>query len=185
MRAALRPRSDRYSPPLRLLHWVVAGLLPVQFGLGVAAERVDDRADSDALLGAHFQLGVVLCLLMVVRLGWRLVAREPQAAEGEPAWRRRAVKAAHVGFYVLLLALPASGQVIWTWMGADRSVLGVVELPALFTPPEDDETGRAIAWYVHVYGAWILSILVAIHVAAACWHQWILRDRLIARRMGW
>lgn len=68
-------------------------------------------------------------------------------------------------------------------MNADRNLLAGIELPALFVPPAD-ETGRAIAWYVHVYGAWVLVVLASLHGAAALHHQWHHRDDFIARRMG-
>ena len=67
---------------------------------------------------------------------------------------------------------------------ADRSMPGGWVVPALFVPPEDDETGRAIAWYVHTYGAGCLLVLAGLHVAAAAWHPWLRNDRLIACRMG-
>ena len=47
-----------------------------------------------------------------------------------------------------------------------------------------DETGRAAAWYVHVYGAWVLSALVGLHVVAAVFHHVRHRDGYIVRRMG-
>ena len=84
---------------------------------------------------------------------------------------------------MLLLLLPVSGYVIWVWMDAPRQLLGVLWLPALFVPPADDESWRALAWYVHVGGAWVLSLLVVLHVAAAAWHQWWRRDGLISRRL--
>ena len=82
-----------------------------------------------------------------------------------------------------MLALPLSGHVIWVWMGADRTLFGGLEMPALFVPP-DEETGRAVAWYVHVYGAWILLGLVCLHLLAAMFHEWTRGDDFIARRMG-
>ncbi len=152
----------------RALHWLVAGLLPFQMAFGLISERVSNRPLSHSLLGAHFQLGVILLVLMVIRIGaW---ARAESLRLRRPAggtWWRRPDRIVHITIYLLLIALPVTGYVIWIWMGADRAVLGIVELPALFVPPTDAKTGRAIAWYVHVYGAWLLIGLVAVHVAGA------------------
>ena len=79
--------------------------------------------------------------------------------------------------------MPLSGHVIWVWMGADRTLFGGLEMPALFVPP-DEETGRAVAWYVHVYGAWALSALAGLHVAAAVSRHCRQGDGFITRRMG-
>lgn len=175
--------ASRYPLALRALHWLVAALVAVQLLLGWAAERLDDRQVAAALLHAHFQLGVIVLALVLARLALRLVLRVP-VTHATPGWERRAATCVHGALYALLLLLPTSGYVIWRWMHADRHLFGAVELPALFTPPLHDETGRAIAWYVHVGGAWALAVLIALHVAAAAFHQWGLRDRLTHRRMG-
>jgi len=152
----------------RALHWLVAGLLPFQMAFGFISERVSNRLLSHSLLGVHFQLGMILLVLMVIRIAaWaRAESLRPRRPAGG-TWWRRADRFVHLTIYLLLIALPVTGYVIWVWMGADRTLLGIVEVPALFVPPTDDKTGRAIAWYVHVYGAWLLIGLVAVHVAGA------------------
>ena len=129
-----------------------------------------------------------LLLLFVLLAGCaantRTVLLPPQpAAFAMQRWARNIARAVHGALYVLLLLLPLSGYVIWIWMGAERDLLGLFDVPQLFSRPNDDERGRAIAWYVHVIGAWSLTALIALHVAAACWHQWVRKDDLIRRRM--
>lgn len=178
------PRSERHHAAVRALHWLVAALLPLQWGLGYVAERTDARTLANVLFDVHFQLGVLLLALVLLRIAARLATRAPAPLHpAPPRWQARSARGVHLALYALLLAMPLSGYVIWVWMDAGRSVLGLFELPALFTPPADDERGRALAWYVHVYGAWALLALVALHAAAALWHQLVRRDGLIRRRM--
>lgn len=179
-----RVAAERYRLPARLLHWLVALAMPLQFGLGWASERVQDREGSARLLFLHFELGLVVAVLMLFRLTWRLACGAPAPLAGEPRWRRRLAGAVHAAMYALLLLLPASGYVIWVWMEAPREVLGLFELPRLFTPSARDETGRAIAWYLHYWGGWLLLGLATLHVSAALWRQFVRRDGLIARRMA-
>lgn len=174
---------ERYPLALRVLHWLLALLLAVQVMLGLAAERWTTRAVSDALFPIHFKLGILILCLMLLRLGLRLGLPVPGHAGDEPPWHRRIRSCVHGLLYLLVLMLPISGHIIWVWMGADRTLFGGLEVPALFVPP-DDETARAIAWYVHIYGAWTLSALVCLHAAAAAFRQWRRRDGFIARRMG-
>lgn len=171
-----------YPRGLRVLHWLVALVVLPQWGLGLLAERVADPALSRPLLQLHFQLGMLVLALMLLRLGARLLAPGPSPPAGEPAWRWRLATGMHGLLYALLLVLPASGYVIWVWMDASLLLWQAIPLPVLFTPPAE-ETGRAIAWYVHVAAAWLLAALVLLHAAVACWHQWIRRDGLIGRRM--
>ncbi|WP_183960904.1 cytochrome b/b6 domain-containing protein [Chiayiivirga flava] len=166
-----RSVEARHDPVARRLHWIVAIVLPMQFVLGCVAERASSRQIADAALAWHVQLGVVLLALTLMRLGWRLWRRIPTAVHVADPRQRIAARCVHGSLYVLLLALPAAGYVIVVWMGEDLRLLGLVDMPRVFTPPADDETGRAIAWYVHVYGAWFLVALIAMHVAAAAWHR--------------
>lgn len=174
----------RYPLALRLLHWLLALLLPAQVMLGFAAEHWTPREVSDALFPLHFKLGVLILCLMILRLGLRLRLPVPADDGDVPHWQHRIRIGIHALIYLLVLALPISGHVIWVWMGADRTLIGGLQMPAFFVPPDDDETGRAIAWYVHVYGAWTLSALIGLHVAAAVLRQWRRKDGFIARRMG-
>lgn len=169
----------RYGRVACALHWLVAALLPAQLALGHASESVRDRVLSDALLGAHFRLGIVVLMLVVLRLAWRWRHGAPShAPSGVAAGHWRIALGVHRLLYALLLMLPLSGYVIWIWMGADRTLFGPLEVPALFTPPPDEETGRAWAWYLHVYGAWALIGLVTLHAAAALLHAWRGRQRV-------
>lgn len=172
----------RYAAPARILHWIVAILVVIQFYFGWASEQETDNNASFALIRLHFQLGMAIVALMLLRLLWRIANPAPVAEPG-PRWQRAAASATHLLLYALLLILPLTGYIIWVWMEAPRTVFGLVEVPALFTPPAEDETGRAVAWYIHYFGAYTLAALVLLHIAAALWHEFWLSDRLIRRRM--
>ena len=175
--------SKRYPACLRRLHWAVAVGVTVQLVLGWGSETDIDGANGMRLLRFHFQLGMVLLGMMVLRLACRLSYRMPPADTREPCWRRRVASCVHAALYLLLFLLPISGYVIWVWMDAPLDLMGILWVPRLFVPPMDDETWRAVAWYVHIACIWILSTLVVLHVLAALWHQWVRRDGLISRRM--
>lgn len=174
---------DRYPLLLRLLHWLLAVLLVVQVLLGLAAEHWLSREHGNAVLAVHFKLGLLILCLMTLRLYLRLLLPTPRCSDEAPRWIRWIRLCVHASLYAVTFTLPVSGYVIWIWMGADRSLLAGLELPALVVPTAD-ETGRVIAWYLHVYGAWVLVVLAGLHAAAALHHQWRHRDDFIARRMG-
>ena len=182
MRAVSGRRVQRYPLALRLLHWLLALLLTLQIALGFAAEHAPTPALSEALFPLHFRLGMLILCLTLLRLALRLWLPVPGADDATP-WRGWIRSGVHGLLYGLALLLPVSGHVIWVWMGADRTLFAGVQVPALFVPPAD-ETGRALAWYVHVYGAWALSALAGLHVAAAVSRQIRRGDRFIVRRMG-
>lgn len=181
-RAMERPAS--HTPLARWLHWIVAIMLPMVAVLGWVGERAPDRTRGMALLHAHFGLGVLLAAMIVVRTVRRVVGSAPAPSLGLPGWQRRAATVVHFAMYLLLWFLPISGYVVWVWMGASMDVFGVFDLPRVFEPPAEDERGRAMAWYVHVWGGWALAGLVALHVVAVLWHAVVRRDGVLRRMTG-
>lgn len=171
--------AGRHRLPARLLHWLVALVLPIQFLLGWLSEGVPGQQAGFFLLRLHYQLGMLLVLLMVLRLAWRLARGTPGVQAGASAWRRRLVVCVHGALYALMFLLPISGYVIWVWMQAPMDVFGWFDVPRLFVAPANDESGRALAWYVHVWGGWLLIGLAGMHIGAALCHQSVRRDGLI------
>lgn len=168
----------------RALHWLVAGLVFVQLFLGWAAEREHDRERSFALIRDHYQFGVVLFGVMLMRALWRLSQSAPRPPDSEPRWRRLTAHGVHAMLYCLLITMPISGYIIWVHMHAPMEVFGLFTLPTVFTPPVEDETLRAGAWYVHYASGWFVVGLVALHIAAALWHLLAKDDGVFKRMVG-
>lgn len=175
---------DRWGLVARTLHWTVAALVVTMLVLGWASELEEERDRSLMLIRTHFQFGVVLFGLMILRLTWRLARPVPAPPSAEPPWRTRAAGAVHAVLYLLLLTMPVSGYIIWIHMNAPMDVFGVLTLPRLFTPPVEDETLRAGAWYVHYFSGWILVSLVGLHLSSALWHRFVARDGVLRRMLG-
>lgn len=173
--------SQSWGLVARGLHWLVALLIVGQFATGWLSEAADDRATSFVLIRNHYQFGVILSGLILLRLLWRLSNKAPEPLAGEPVWRERSARTVHVLMYGLLIVLPITGYIIWIHMKAEMSVFGLFSAPRLFTPPVEDETLRAGAWYVHYFAGWFLVGLVGLHVLAALWHQFVRRDGLLGR----
>ena len=175
--------GERYTPASRLLHWTMAGLVPIQFALGWMAEHGVGAAAGMRLLRWHYLLGMLLCALLVLRIAAR-AWRSPFPPAGEPHWRRRVAAGVHGLLYLLLATLPVTGYVLWVWMEAPMCLFGPFDMSRLFTPPAEDETLRAWSWYAHVLGGWLFVALVALHAGAALWHRFVRQDHRVFRRMA-
>lgn len=154
----------------------------VQFATGWISQRIGDENAEDGAVLTHVQLGLLLATVVAFRLAWRLGSTPPRGDPSEPVWRAGMAHAVHTALYALMIALPISGYILWDYGSADMSVLGIVSAPDLLTPSEDERL-RAASWYLHLFAGWALVALVALHVSAAVWHQWVRRDGLLRRML--
>lgn len=144
------------------LHWIVAILILVQIvfedSIGEAWEIIEDGGAATYGSGAllHIGVGITVLLLALWRLSLRSARGVPPPPETEPPLLRTAAHLGHLALYALMILMPVSGLVAW---------FGGVEAAA----------------EVHQLMKPALIVLVVIHVAATIWHQFWLKDNLMAR----
>ncbi len=64
-------QSDTFSRTARWLHWLVAGLIVLQYVLAEAAEEAASDLAALALLAQHKSVGITVLVLAIIRLAWR------------------------------------------------------------------------------------------------------------------
>jgi cytochrome b561 len=172
---------SRYTLTARILHWAMAALVISQIGLGLWADRAA-RPLSRMLVDHHVRVGLLILALVILRIAWRLAHPPPPLPGSIGRTQRRIAATVHRMLYALMLLLPVSGYILWAWSGQRISWYGLFDVPILFTGG-DDETWRSIAGYTHEYAAYAIIALIVVHVGAALWHEFVVRDRLICDRM--
>lgn len=156
------PAPLGYSRTHIILHWLVAGLLVLQFLLNeTITESFDAALEGHAvpmsLLGAqHVLTGMTIAILVI----WRLVLRRkngvPSLPANEPAMMKLVAHLTHWGLYALLLLTALSGSVAW---------FGLVEQ----------------AGDMHGLLTTLILILTGLHVVGALYHQFVLKTNLMDR----
>jgi cytochrome b561 len=165
-----------------LVHWLVAASVIGLFGLGLWMTGLD-YYDPWYKQGPdiHRSIGILLFLLIMLRLGWRLLEVIPSPHPGHKPWEIRAAHIAHLLLYLLPLVTMISGYLISTADGRAVSVFGWFELPALFTGLDRQEE---LMGDIHEIVAWTLIVTAAIHAAGALKHHIIDRDTTLTRMLG-
>jgi len=97
-----------------------------------------------------------------------------------PAWERLAAHAGHAALYVLMVAIPVTGYLYSSAAGIQVVYLGVWPLPVLIGP---DNALKAALRIVHVTLNYVLLAMVVVHLAAVAKHQWLDRQRILARML--
>jgi len=169
-----------WSAPAKFLHWLVAALVLVQAGLGLAAVSWPLSPTKLNLFVWHKSTGMLILALVVLRLLWRLGHRAPALPSATPAWERAAARASHFILYGLLLALPLSGWVIASASGIPFSIFWRIPLPPIVAV--DKQVTEAAA---SVHFALLLALLamLIVHIGAALRHHYVKRNDVLVRML--
>lgn len=169
----------KYSPTMRALHWLV--VLAVSIAV-VAVEIMDffpkGSAERAALFIIHQTAGLSVLALMVLRLLARLGTQAPPPVPGTPLVQL-AARLTHGALYVLMVGMPVLGLLALAWGGKPIQPFGL-NLPLALT---QDKTLAHWSKEIHESGATLVYIAVGLHAAAALWHEFILKDRLLRRML--
>jgi cytochrome b561 len=172
--------------PARLLHWVMAGLILFQLGLGFRMVRlVGDVYEKFGLYQTHKSWGFVIFTLALVRLLWRATHEPPELPGGMRPLETALARGAHLALYALIVAQPltgwlmASASPLQDLFGLKNMVFMWFELPDPFQPGSKALEG--IFRSIHAWAAFGLAVILAGHVAAALHHQFVRRDGLLRR----
>ena len=170
------PRT-RHSAATIALHWSTVLAIVLAATVILVREAVEDDAWRNALLAIHRQAGLFVLAALGLRLAVRLTAGMADFTHDLPRLLRLAAAGAHAALYAMLLALPLLGWATTSAHGVTLRLFGLVTLPAIARKDSDlaDTLGD---W--HLWAAWGLLALVVTHLAAACWHHFSRRDRVLS-----
>lgn len=151
-----------YSTAQIGLHWVIAVLIVFQliFGEDMGSAWRSFAKGEEVVLGtsawAHILAGIAVLVLVVWRLGLRWTRGVPDAPAGTSERSALAADLGHKILYALMVLAPVSGLLAWY-----GGITALAEVHEWFKP----------AFFV----------FIAIHVLAALWHHFGLKDGLLDR----
>lgn len=171
--------TKRYPGMSRVIHWVMAilvlGMIPAGF---LMVQKGISRSLQDTLFISHKNVGVLLLILIFVRLfnRWR---NPPNLVPVKMApVQAFAAHATHIALYALLLIMPLAGYIRVRAGGFPIETLDALGIPALV--PRSDALAE-MAKAVHFYGAFAITVLLMMHIGAACMHAIVLKDGVFSR----
>lgn len=145
------------------LHWAVALMIIYQLWMGDDMSslwrQIRQNGATPTTTGAwvHIILGTLILALVLWRLTLRRTRGVPATPPGESRALTMAGDAGHILLYILMIALPVTGLLAW--------FAGVTSLAELH-----GGILKALLWLV-----------IAVHVVAAFYHHFVLKDGLLNR----
>lgn len=163
-----------------LIHWISAALILFLFGLGIYMVDLgyyDDWYHKGPEL--HISLGLVVLLLMFARVVWRIVNPTPEELSAKRA-QNLSANLVKLGLYAFIVIVLVSGYLITTAEGQPASMFDLIKFPVL---TELSSQNVDLAGEIHEYLAWGIVLLVALHIAGALFHHFVVRDRTLVRML--
>lgn len=169
--------TQSYGWVSQVFHWGTFALFVALFV--VANEMVDAPKGPDkfALYGIHKSLGITMFFVLFARISWRMANPTPQDAEASPL-EAKAARTLHLLLYAVLLIMPVSGMVMTFAGGHPVSWFGLVDLPNLIG---ENKSLLETAKFAHQFAAYGLMTMLAGHVGASLWHQFVRKDGVMKR----
>ncbi len=159
-------------------HWTIGILVIAQLIVGFWFGSLEPTDPSrGTMFGIHTSLGLTLLVLMLARLGWRVTHPVPLLPDTLSPMQKRLAHATHWLFYILVIGMPAGAYIAVNAHGHTVPFYGL-KLPILVGK---SEAVSDIIMTMHVAGAFILTALAILHVAAALRHEFMLKDNTLRR----
>lgn len=168
----------KYGLVAKTLHWLIAVLIITAWIVGNYAVDLPDKDPAKfKLFDLHKSVGMVILMLVIIRFSWRLYDGTPGFA-GMNKILVTAAKTVHYLLYVFMFVQPLSGWAMSSAAGYNPTFFGLFTFPSLV--PKNPEMAQTFV-AVHNTSAILLLVLFILHVSAALFHHFILKDNTLTR----
>ena len=172
----LKNTTDSYGSLAKILHWVIALLLVGLVWAGLTFTGMERGPERIELTALHKSFALLTLLLMTIRLVWKFMNPKPADPDGMPGWQRTASTVTHWALYAgvyfqITIGLLVAGQ-------RPIGFFGLFEIPPFLA--ENREQHEQFE-ELHELGWIVLAVLVGVHVLAALYHHFIVKDDVLKR----
>ena len=174
--------AARYTSVAIALHWAMALLILFMIWLGWNMD------DNEVRYQLHKSVGITLLFLTVARIAWRLLNPPPPEPSTLKPLEEKLAHFVHIAFYALMVIIPLAGWLLVSISPFQISTVlfGAIDWPHLpFTTGlrQGNELLHGIVENIHSKGAWVIIVLLGLHVAGAVKHEFGGEEGVIKRML--
>jgi cytochrome b561 len=179
----------RYSPVAMTLHWLIAALVIIDFGLGVSFGQFNpgDTLYSPSAYRLHMSTGMAVMIASLACVLWRLTHRYPSLPPDMHVATRLLARTAHLLLYLFIIVVPLTGWAVLSLRKSPPALYGSINWPniALLADLARERRGSLhdLVLPVHVALSYAGIGLVGLHVMAALHHHFLRRDDVLRRML--
>jgi cytochrome b561 len=168
---------ERYSPAMRVLHWIRAALILGMVPLGWYMVSLPDEAPVkfDTLYPTHKEFGVLAFLVLCAALLVRSRSRVPELPTGLARWEKTLAHVTHITLYSLAIIVPLIGYArSSTFTQSDGVPFFFFMIPEIL--PKNDTVSEFLS-QLHKILAFTLLGVAILHILGALKHRFLDRGR--------
>ena len=182
----LNNTQTNFGSIAKALHWATAFLVITLFPLGYYIARLSPDSTQEVeraffLFSLHKTIGMVVLTLAILRIAWWLFQPRPIPLHTERPLETIIAQTVHWLLYVLILLMPITG-----WLHHSATT-GLADIWGPF-PQRVALVPQTIQWeeffgWMHYASAWLMGLVVALHIAGALKHAIIDNDDTLRRML--
>jgi cytochrome b561 len=180
----------RYTRTAIALHWLIAIAVITNVALALIWPYLADDSVRP-VVDTHKSIGVTVLGLAIMRLLWRYGHRPPPVPASHARWEVTTSRITHALLYVLIFAMPLTGWIMDSaWKDAATHPMawfGMFQWPRIgfimHLDPAVREQVHSVFGEAHELLAYLLYLLVALHIAGALKHQLLDGERELQRML--
>ena len=171
-------KPKRYSPVLVSLHWIIAILIFSTFLLAGEDEGGGGATIAGIpTIGVHMLLGITILVLLIIRFIVRWRTQHPDWATAGNRFLDKIGEITHWALYLFTFGMTITGISLAMRGNRFARTFGLAS-----AAPSGQFRPRGFSIGMFHGATWFfLSLLILLHIGAALYHQFILKDNLLGR----
>jgi cytochrome b561 len=176
----IRDTPTAYGTVSRLNHWIGALFVLLLLAIGLYFGDMPRGPEKTYWRQLHIAIGTISILFLLFRVFWRMRSTSPLALPQKPALQAFS-RVVHVLLLAAIVVMVVSGPLIQWSGGRPFGIFDWLSIPSPLT--------KSAAWHdrlevLHGWTAWVLIYLIGFHLLGVIKHQFIDRDKILARMTG-
>ena len=172
-------RVHAYSGGSKVFHWLIAFIVISMLSGSFFLDDLPKQYQSNAFM-IHKSLGLTVLFLMIARFLWIQLYGKPALPTTVPRWQKIVSRIVQYSLYLFLITMAMCG---WIMSVAAERVPSYFGLFSLTLPIEPNKALAKLMDQSHKTIAWVLIILITLHVAGAIKHHFIDKDNVLKRML--
>lgn len=172
--------TTHYRFSQKLVHWLMALLITLDLVVARKFGGEMDLLDRLESRGDHASLNIIVMCLFLIRVYLRAKHGAPHAPTTMASWQTTLSKLTHSAIYLCMALLFITGLATAINATTPVTVFGALDI----TLGNTDESLFQFIRQFHEFSTHAIMALIALHVGAAIYHQFFLRDQVMSRMLS-